>query len=125
MPPNASAIGKEWKALQTALKQGNLSAAQTAFSAIQQNMPAGPQGSQSNQSSSNNPMAQAMSNLESALSKGDLTGAQTAFSTLQSDMQKGPKPGSVPPLGALITGANTTTDTSSSTNTGTVLETSA
>ena len=63
--------------LNSALQSGNLSAAQTAFSALQQDAP-----------SSKNPQIKAdMDALGKALNSGDLNAATTAFSKLEQDKQ--------------------------------------
>ena len=74
---------QDMNALQSALQNGDISAAQTAFATVQKNMPTSGQGSQSG------PSSQAMQSLQSALQKGDISGAQTAFTSLQSTMKTG------------------------------------
>jgi hypothetical protein len=70
----------QFQQLGQALSSGNLSAAQAAFSALQQNAPQGGQSSQNAQgSSAQSPMAA----LSQALQSGNLSAAQQAFSQIQ------------------------------------------
>ena len=74
--------------LSSALQSGDLSSAQSAFTAFQQDITNMQQTSGGQQSGQNNQLTTDMSSLGSALQSGDLSGAQKAFSTLQQDMQK-------------------------------------
>ncbi|HTX16573.1 MAG TPA: hypothetical protein VMD77_14835 [Candidatus Baltobacteraceae bacterium] len=83
---------QEFQELGQDLQSGNLSAAQSDFSTLQQN---GPQSivnsnSSANSSSStqsNNPLAAAFNQLSQDLQSGNLAGAQSDYSTIQQDMQ--------------------------------------
>jgi hypothetical protein len=84
---------QDFEALSQALSAGDLAGAQSAFSALQQDLanigqgqatpPAG-QTSQTGQGS----FSSALQALGQALSSGDLSGAQSAFAQLQQDIQK-------------------------------------
>jgi hypothetical protein len=87
--------GQNFKALDTALQTGDLSSAQSAFSAIQQNMPPASNGPEQGQPGADG-MGQAFQSLSDALGKGDLSGAQTAFSDVKDIMKAG---GPRPPMG--------------------------
>jgi hypothetical protein len=75
-----------FKALATALQNGDLSGAQTAFAALQKNRPQRPASAQDKEGT--NPVEQDFNTLQTALQKGDLSAAQQAFSSIQQDFQK-------------------------------------
>lgn len=75
-----------FKALATALKNGDLSGAQTAFAALQKNRPQSPASAQGTDGTT--PVEQGFNSLQTALQKGDLASAQQAFSSIQQDFQK-------------------------------------
>ena len=70
----------DFTSLQNSLQGGDLTGAQQAFSAFQQDV----QGSGNGSKLANDPNYQT---LQTALQNGDLSGAQQAFSALQQDMQ--------------------------------------
>lgn len=75
-------IQKGFQQLGEDLESGNLSAAQSDFTALQQLMP------QSNSaSSSSNPLAQAFNQLGQDLQSGNVSAAQQDFATIQQDIQ--------------------------------------
>jgi len=79
---------QDFTTLQTALQSGNLTGAQTAFSAFLQDVQktsqaAGP----ASLFGPGTPAAKDLQSLGSALKSANLTGAQTAFATLQRDIQ--------------------------------------
>jgi hypothetical protein len=80
---------QDFKALQTALKSGDVTSAQQAFASLQKDMqssfPAA--GATSTPSGQSSPMSADFQTLQSALQSGDLSGAQSAFATLKQDMQ--------------------------------------
>jgi hypothetical protein len=80
---------RNFKALDMALETGDLASAQSAFSAIQQNMPSAPNVSTQSQPTSDDAMGKAFQSLSDALGKGDLSGAQTAFSDVANIMKAG------------------------------------
>jgi hypothetical protein len=82
-------VKQDFKSLGTALQSGNLSDAQQAFAALQQDNPnIGQSQGGSTQGGQNSSQAnQAFQNLSSALQSGDLSGAQQAFAQLQQGMQ--------------------------------------
>jgi hypothetical protein len=72
------------------LESGNLSAAQSDFVTLQQDMPGRSSSSaesSSSSSQSSSPIAQAFSQLASDLRSGNLSGAQSDYSTIQQDFQ--------------------------------------
>jgi hypothetical protein len=74
-----------FKLLETALKAGNLEAAQSAFAEIQKNAPdKSSQTSSTSSTDSQDPFA----TLASALESGDLAGAKSAFQTIQEEQAK-------------------------------------
>jgi hypothetical protein len=73
--------------LTQALQSGNLTAAQSAFSALTQKAPPPAANANTSTPSSSNPMAADFQALGQALQSGNLTGAQAAFTKLQSDAQ--------------------------------------
>src|SRR5258708_30316540 len=82
---NFSKIKSDFSALAKALKSGDLSSAQSAFSWLQKD-----RASNSNSSTSSTSQADPFSALASALQSGDLSSAQTAFSTLQHSHRQPP-----------------------------------
>ena len=83
---------QNFRGLENALLNGDLSGAQSAFASLQQ-LVSGAQGSANPKSilsqlgQSNSLLAQDMQALSSALSANDLSGAQKAFAKLQQDME--------------------------------------
>ncbi len=73
-------VRQSFQQLGTAISSGNLSDAQTALTAILQNLPNG-QGNSKNQIGSD------LQSLQSAIKSGDVSSTQKAYSTLQNDMQ--------------------------------------
>jgi hypothetical protein len=71
----------DFQSLSQALQSGNLSAAQSAYAALQQDQQNGPQPP------AGSPLANDFNALGQALQSGDLTGAQQAFASLKSDFQ--------------------------------------
>ncbi|KPC49545.1 hypothetical protein [Amantichitinum ursilacus] len=88
---------QNYKALESALNSGDLSASQSAYAALQaQSGSASSASSTASGSTSNSPQQQFQTDfaaLGKALSSGDISSAQSAFATLQSDRPKGPPPG--------------------------------
>ena len=87
-------IRKDFMALKTSLSSGDLTAAQTAFATLQQDLQNVGQA-QSNQQSATatataagGPLDNDLAAIGQALQNGDIGGAQTAFATLQKDMQQ-------------------------------------
>jgi hypothetical protein len=82
---------QDFKALQTALQSGNLSAAQEAFASFQQSQPNNSSGITANGAAStsgqNSQASNAFQSLQSALTAGNLSGAQQAFATLQRNLE--------------------------------------
>jgi outer membrane protein assembly factor BamD (BamD/ComL family) len=74
----------EFNQLGQDLQSGNLSAAQSDFSTLQQDAPA---GAAINSTQSTSPMAQEFKQLSSDLQSGNLSGAQQDFSTIKQDYQ--------------------------------------
>lgn len=79
------------------LKSGNLSAAQSDFSTIQQafsqSATSSSTSSTSTSSATSNPVSQAFNQLASDLQSGNIASAQKDFSTLQSDLKASGGPG--------------------------------
>jgi hypothetical protein len=93
-------INQDFQQLGQDLQSGNLSQAQSEFSALQQLLPSQQQNVAGTQSGSqaSNPIAQAVSQLGQDLQSGNLTAAQSDFTTLQQDLQQqGAGSGSVHP----------------------------
>jgi hypothetical protein len=81
----------DFNAIGNALQSGNLSSAQSALAAFQQDLPGSSQ-SPSKQPFGNNSQANTdYQGLTSALQSGDLSGAQKAFTNLQNDLEGGGK----------------------------------
>jgi hypothetical protein len=83
---------KDFKALRSALKSGDLSGAQTAFAALQQDAANTSQTASSTSGSTSasgqpDPLTSAFQALQSALQSGNLSGAQSAFASIQEDLQ--------------------------------------
>jgi DNA-binding FadR family transcriptional regulator len=78
---------KDFQALGSALQSGNLSAAKTAFNALQKDLPAGLQAASSQPFGGNSQANTDYQNLTTALRTGDLTTAQKAFTLLQTDLK--------------------------------------
>jgi hypothetical protein len=74
-----------FQSLANALQSGNLSGAQSAFSALEQSYQS--QNGQSSTSNQNSTINNDFQNLSSALNSGNLSSAQQAFAQLQKDMQ--------------------------------------
>jgi hypothetical protein len=70
-----------------ALNAGNLSSAQSALAAFEQDTQGSSQSSSNNPFGSNTKANSDFQNLTGALQSGDLSGAQTAFANLQKDLQ--------------------------------------
>lgn len=77
-------VQQEFQQLGTDLQSGNLSAAQSDFATLQQEMP---QTGSTSTAQSNNPIAQAFNQLSQDLQSGNLTAAQNDYSTIQQDFQ--------------------------------------
>jgi|SRR5208337_3565981 len=75
---------QEFQQLGQDLQSGNLSAAQTDFSTLQQLTP---QGNSTSSAQSNNPIAQAFSQLSQDLQSGNVSAAQKDYATIQQDFQ--------------------------------------
>jgi len=75
---------QEFQQLGQDLQSGNLSAAQTDFTALQQ---IEPQSISSSSTQTNNPLAQAFNQLSQDLKTGNLSAAQQDYTTLQQDFQ--------------------------------------
>jgi len=73
----------EFRQLAQALSNGNLSAAQNAFTALTQNS----SNSQTSPANQNSPLSHDFAAIGSALQNGDLSGAQQAFQKFQQDFQ--------------------------------------
>ena len=84
----AQTIKTEFQQLGQDLQAGNLSQAQSVFSALSQNLPASLQSSSSVSLQSNSSLSQAFSALGSALQSGSLSAAQQAYTTMQQDVQQ-------------------------------------
>jgi len=87
-----SSLRQDFKSLEGALLNGDLSGAQSAFASLQ-NVVSGVQASANSNSiptqlgQSSSPLGQDMQAVSSALNVNDLAGAQKAFAKLQQDMQ--------------------------------------
>ena len=76
---------QDFKALQSALKSGNLSDAQSAFTALQNDIQNAPKNSAAGGSGTQ--ASQDLQALGDALKSGDVSAAQKAFETLKQDLQ--------------------------------------
>lgn len=85
---------QEFDALKDALQSGDLTAAQQAFSTMQQHSPDAAQSASggSAHGNGNEAVITDISALGKALSSGDVDSAQSAFATLRSDMRSAPPP---------------------------------
>lgn len=84
-------IKQDFQQLGQDLQSGNLSQAQSDFTALQQLLPSQQQNSTATTqaaSQSSNPTSQAISQLAQDLKVGNLTAAQSDFTTLQQDIQQ-------------------------------------
>ena len=79
-------IQQEFQQLGQDLQSGNLTAAQSDFTTLQNDLPQ-TSSTSSSTSQSNNPIAQAFSQLSQDLQSGNLTAAQQDYSTIQQDFQ--------------------------------------
>jgi hypothetical protein len=84
-PPAGPPIRNDFQNLATALKNGNITAAQKAYAAIQDAQQNAPNGAP--QPPANSPIAKDFAALGDALKNGDIDAAQQAFSALQNDAQ--------------------------------------
>jgi outer membrane protein assembly factor BamD (BamD/ComL family) len=80
---NFQKVQQEFQQLGQDLESGNLSAAQSDFTTLQNLLPQ----SSSASAQSNNPIAQAFSQLGTDLASGNLSAAQQDFATIQQDFQ--------------------------------------
>jgi hypothetical protein len=71
------------KALADALKDGDLSAAQSAFASLQKSLPSGPPPDRTSSTSASSQGSNPLQTLATALQSGDLAGAQAAFAAMQ------------------------------------------
>lgn len=78
---------KDFQSLGSALQAGNMSGAQTAFAALQKDLPASFQSTATQPFGNNTQANTDFQNLTSALRSGDLTGAQKAFASLGNDLK--------------------------------------
>jgi hypothetical protein len=87
---NQSGLGQivqDFNSLGSALQSGNVSAAQSALSAFQQDLQSNPQLSSSQPFGDNNQADRNYQSLVSSLQSGNLSSAQKAFASLQTDLQ--------------------------------------
>jgi hypothetical protein len=75
---------QEFQQLGQDLQSGNLTAAQSDFTALQ---PSGPQNSSTSQAQNNNPLGQDFAQLSQDLGAGNLSASQQDFAKLQQDLQ--------------------------------------
>jgi hypothetical protein len=101
---------KDFQAIGSALKSGNLTTAQTALTALQKDFPASLQSVSAQPFGPNSPANADLQNLTSALKTGDLTGAQKAFTSLETHLK------------AVANGGSTTTASTGSGFSGTLNE---
>ncbi|HEY1464121.1 MAG TPA: hypothetical protein VGF44_11955 [Terriglobales bacterium] len=80
IPAQAQQFQQEFQQLGQDLQSGNVSAAQTDFTTLQQNAP-------SSTSQSSNPISQAFGQLSQDLQSGNVSAAQQAYASIQQDMQ--------------------------------------
>jgi outer membrane protein assembly factor BamD (BamD/ComL family) len=81
---NRQQIQQEFQQLGQDLESGNLSAAQSDFTTLQQ---LAPQNNSTNATQSNSPIAQAFQQLAQDLQSGNLSAAQQDYTTIQQDFQ--------------------------------------
>lgn len=88
---------KDFKAMEDALKSGDLDAAKSAFETIKQNKPSGPPpggpqgGGQGGSESGKGGPESDFASLQKALESGDLDAAKEVFSSIQDHMKHGPR----------------------------------
>jgi outer membrane protein assembly factor BamD (BamD/ComL family) len=85
----AQQIQQEFQQLGQDLQSGNLSAAQTDFTTLQQ---IGSNSSSTSSTASSNPLAQAFNQLGQDLQSGNLSAAQQDFTNIQQDLQSQASP---------------------------------
>jgi hypothetical protein len=93
-------VQQDYAQLASALQNGNLAGAQSAFAALQQALQtqSGTNAAATTTSAgSNDPIANDLTALGQALSSGNLTQSQSAFSQLQNDIQAAPQSGTSRP----------------------------
>jgi outer membrane protein assembly factor BamD (BamD/ComL family) len=83
----AQQIHQEFQQLGEDLQSGNLSAAQSDFTTLQQLMPQSSTTSATSSTESSNPLAQAFSQLGQDLQAGNLSAAQQDYANIQQDIQ--------------------------------------
>ena len=85
LPGNPGQVRADFQALGNALKSGDVSSAQDAFTKLQKDAPwiANALNGQNGQNTSSNTASDNLASLASALQSGDLSGAQKAFTALQ------------------------------------------
>jgi outer membrane protein assembly factor BamD (BamD/ComL family) len=83
----AEQIHQEFQQLGEDLQSGNLSAAQSDFTTLEQFMPQSSTLSATSSTESSNPLAQAFSQLGQDLQAGNLSAAQQDYANLQQDIQ--------------------------------------
>jgi hypothetical protein len=96
---NSTAVQNKFQQIQQGFQQlgqdlssGNLSEAQTDFSALQQLLPSQQQSATTGTAASSqagNPLSQAISQLGQDLKAGNLSAAQSDFTTIQQDLKQG------------------------------------
>jgi len=87
---SGNSLAANFNALATALQNGNLAGAQSAFAALQKGQAQSASATQmasSTQTQGSSPIQKDFAALQTALQQGNLTGAQTAFATLKQDLQ--------------------------------------
>ncbi len=89
-PSNFQQIKTEFQQLGQDLQSGNLTAAQSDFTTLSQNISGATQSTAAtaNSTTGNNTIAQAFAQLGQDLQSGNLQGAQKDFTTLQQDVQQ-------------------------------------
>ena len=83
----SSTIGNDLNTLATSLQSGDLSGAQKAFAALQQDMQNTGLTQSAQQTNQTSQQSNDFNTLATALQSGDLTGAQKAFTSLMQDAQ--------------------------------------
>jgi outer membrane protein assembly factor BamD (BamD/ComL family) len=81
VPAQTQQFQQEFQQLGQDLQSGNLSAAQTDFTTLQQNSPV------SSSSTAQTPISQAFGQLSQDLQSGNVSAAQQAYASIQQDMQ--------------------------------------
>src|SRR5580658_7786586 len=79
--------GQDFNSIGSALQSGNVSAAQSALTAFQQDLQGNPQTSASQPFGNNSQANTDYQSLVSSLQSGNLPSAQKAFASLQTDLQ--------------------------------------